>query len=296
MKIKRRSLHLFQAWVVRIAISIILFGCYFFYSETDVFTITTYELQGVDEVSRASIIPSLEKLGMEKTFFVIPKNKIFTYSASGITSVVRDTIGDLKSISIRPIGLHTIHIQVELLTPLLRLEGAEAISSDGTVFATSKDLSSYPRIIISSSTKVLVKRDGLLFTELTFHEEKINETFLLNIVSISTKVSSLIFPVDTILVEEIGDVTFFNASGTSKVMVLRDADPKKTWSTIVSAIDTNPLKTKLGTNKEGLLYLDARYGNKVFYRFNDMAFENTKGAAILRDHASTTQTASTTPQ
>jgi hypothetical protein len=76
---------------------------------------------------------------------------------------------------------------------------------------------------------------------------------------------------------------------TSYVYFLRSANQKKVWSTLVSAIDTDPLKSKLSENRNGLQYLDVRYGNKVFYRFNDMSFQNGKGTVILGSHATTTE-------
>ena len=72
-------------------------------------------------------------------------------------------------------------------------------------------------------------------------------------------------------------------------------DQKKVWSTLVSALDTDPLKTKLATDKGKLEYLDVRYGNKVFYRFSDMTFQNKGETGILDDHATPTQATSTIP-
>ena len=115
----------------------------------------------------------------------------------------------------------------------------------------------------------------------------------------ASKVSRVIFSVDSIVVEKTGDIVLMNASGTTKLFFLKDTDKKKVWSTLVSAIDTVPLKTKLDTEREKLEYLDVRYGNKVFYRFSDMPFQNNGTTAILDGHATSTPTiteASTTPQ
>ncbi len=41
------------------------------------------------------------------------------------------------------------------------------------------------------------------------------------------------------------------------------------WVTFISAIDTEPLKSKLEKNLKNLEYIDLRFSNKVFYKFKD---------------------------
>lgn len=289
MKIKRRSLHRLKVWTLRITILVIVFGIYFFYARTELFTITSYDIQGVDNETKQTIVTQLKELSTKKRFKVLPNNKIFTYNATGIVDVIRNNVKDLRTIDIRPSGLHTVKISVTLLVPVLKLDDATAITEDGLIFNPSKDIHSYPVIIFASSTKETIKLHGLPFSQLVIGGEKVDAVFLENLLSISTKVTSLIFPVTAIMVDG-DDITLMSASGTSKVMLRSDADPKKAWSTLVSAIDTDPLKSKLENDKKNLLYLDVRYGNKVFYRFSDMSFQNDKGAAIMDPYASSTTT------
>ena len=287
MKIKRRSLHRLKVWTLRITVLVVLFGIYFFYTRTEFFTITSYDIQGVDSEIQKTIVTELKELSTKKRFLVLPNNKIFTYNATGIADVIRNNVKDLRTIDIRPSGLHTVKIRVTLLIPILKLDDTTAITEDGLIFNPSKDIHSYPVIIFASSTRETVKLHGLPFSQLVIGGEKVDAVFLENLLSISTKVTSLIFPVATITVEG-DDITLISASSTSKVLFRSDADPKKVWSTLVSAIDTNPLKSKLENDKKNLLYLDVRYGNKVFYRFSDMSFQNDKGAAIMDPYATTT--------
>jgi hypothetical protein len=194
----------------------------------------------------------------------------------------------------RPVGLHTVHIEVTLLKPALQMGNGKALTKDGIIFSTKKDISMYPVFILASSTEENISIEGLPFKHLTWKDIDVGISFLEDILAMTSKVSSVIFPVASIFVEEGGDVTLTNASGTSKVLFLQQADQKKSWTTLVSAIDTDPLKSKLEHNRDGLLYLDVRYGNKVFYRFNDMAFQNNGLTAILDNHASSTTATTTT--
>ncbi len=290
MRIKRRTISLFKTWMLRLAVVTIFFGGYYLYVKTSFFTITQYDVQGVDTETVQIIQNQLGELARGHHLLILPNNKIFTYHTSAITNLVREHVTDLETIDIRPVGLHTVHITVTLLTPFVRTDDGQAVTKNGIVFFTNKDISSYPVLTIASSTKKMTKIEGLPFLQLVRKDKVIEETFLEHIIAMSTRVSSIIFPVTFILVEETGDVILSNASGTSRVMFLEDTDPKKLWSTLVSSIDTEPLKGKLEHNRNGLIYLDARYGNKVFYRFNDMIFQNGKSTGILEPHATTSTT------
>lgn len=296
MKIKKRTLASLIRWVVRITITIVVIVIFFTYTRTDIFTITSYDVSGTDASSSVAVIAQVREAVKRPVYFVIPGNKIFTYSNSLVVDAVRTNVPDVATIDMRPVGLHTVKISVTTLTPLFRVGDTQALTEDGVLFTTKNDVSKLPAIVIASSTVETFKRDGLHFSQVILGGEKIEARTLRDIVDFSTKVSSIIFPVQNILVEENGDITVSNASGTSKVLFLKDMDQKKTWSTLVSAIDTDPLKNKLATEKEKLEYLDVRYGNKVFYRFSDMTFQNAKGAVIMNNHATTTPiiTATTT--
>ena len=296
MRIKRRRL----VFLIR---SLALFGGVFLavllvygYFFTQLFTITTYTITGVDEDTRVILNNQLHLLDTQKLYKVFPVNKIFTYSSSLITTNVQNIVKESASISVRPVGLHTIKIEITLLKPVFRINHTEAITQDGIIFTSKYDLHMLPVIIVASTTTSEVKNNGLTFTKITVAGNSDFANLLPSLSDISTKISSIIFPVTTIMVESTGDIFFISEQGTSKVMILQDSDKKKTWSTLVSAIDTDPLKSKLLYDKKNLEYLDARYGNKVFYRFSDMTFKNSAVTGILDHHASTTTeiTASTT--
>lgn len=293
MKIKRRTL----ALIIRRAIQIfgvgLVLGLYYFYFHTTFFTVTTYQITGVDEESRAVIDEKLHQVDKQKAFKVFPLDKILTYSSDVIDSAVIETVPEAASITTRPVGFHTIKVQVTLLKPLFRISDSQALSAEGIIFSTKYKINTYPRLVIASSTTKTFERGGISFTQLVASDTDGNLSFLKDLSSLTSKISSVVFPVNSIRIETAGDVVCENASGTSKVTFLKDTNHKKVWSTLVSAIDTEPLKTKLEKNKEGLEYLDVRYGNKVFYRFNDMTFQNGSVNGILGNHATTTQEATT---
>jgi hypothetical protein len=296
MKIKRRTLHRVQVWAIRTAVVATLSLLWYLYAYTQIFSITSYVLEGVRDDAKAPLQSRLYEIANTPRFGFLPNNKIFSYSSSAIVGVVRNAVPDAATISVRPVGLHEVKIIVTLLMPVLRTDDGLGMTENGILFSPVKSIDEYPSITVASATKQVVKIDGLPFEHFVSGDDEVNASFLQDILAMSTKVSSIIFPVTHILVEDNGDVTLSNASGTSKVMFLRTTDQRKVWTTLVSAIDTEPLKEKLEKNRKGLLYLDVRYGNKVFYRFDDMLFQDGKRTVILGDHATTTESTTTAPR
>jgi hypothetical protein len=103
-----------------------------------------------------------------------------------------------------------------------------------------------------------------------------------------SRVSTVLFPVKTIVLDDADTVTLVDARDVSKFYFSQNQDTKKVWTTVISAIDTEPLKSKLDSSKNTLLYLDVRYGNKVFYKFNE-GFSKASSTDIIGGHATTTQ-------
>lgn len=294
MKIKRRTLTLIVRRVLQFVVISSVVALFYFYFYTPLFSVTAYQISGVDEESRISISERLSTLDKQKAYKLFPRDKIFTYSTKIIYSTIIEAVPETKSIEVRPVGLHTIKIEVTPLRPLFRVSNSQALTEDGIIFSTKYKLTSFPLITIASSTTHTIKNHGITFTQMVIPGMDTTTVFLSELSSISDKVSSIIFPVGSIVVEATGDISCYNEDKTSKILLLIDSDFKKVWSTIVSAIDTDPLKLKLAKNREGLEYLDVRYGNKVFYRFNDMTFQNGTVNGILGNHATTTQEVSAT--
>lgn len=298
MKIKRRTLAFIVRGIINVTIVSAIVALFYVYFATQVFTITSYQISGLDETSRTTVNAQLRALDTKKIYKIFPLNKIFTYSSSVITNTIRSTVPEMATVSIRPVGLHTLKIEVTLLKPIFRVSDTQALTEDGVIFTTKYNIRSYSRVIIASSTVKTFKNDGVVFTKIVLPDGGEVKDFFTQLNALTTKMSTVIFPIESILVEKTGDVSCFSKEEKSKIIFLKESDYKKVWSTLLSAIDTDPLKTKLANDKDNLEYLDVRYGNKVFYRFSDMAFQNGSVTGILENHATTTQsiTATTSSQ
>ncbi len=268
---KKRSALLWKRLLPRIII--ILLGiaflfCYFF---TTIFSIKTYDLVGVDDIYKENLILTLQELSTRKILFFLPGNSIFTYHRTDIKNLIREVLPNTDTITIYPPTPQTLRITVTPYTPLFRKNDVQAISANGVVYKEIYDISTLPILITSTSTLPSPEVLQALFT-------------------LHTKISSALFPITEIYIDERGDAYLRSKQTKSEIRVASSSDASLVWSTIVSAIDTEPLKSKL--QKEKLLYLDARFGNKVFYRFTN----GTEKAIIGDDttsYASSTRTNST---
>ena len=167
--------------------------------------------------------------------------------------------------------------------------------------------------IIDSSLKLLEIFCDKLFTEFasSTNEDRVEDgihiqvvkgieaTKLVDLDILMKKINTVIFVVSKIDIDSYGDISLYDTRGISKVMIAPDADIARIWSDLVSAVDTEPLKSKLQKNKDALEYLDIRFGDKVFYKFTgDTAttskFTNNDKPVIIDTHEATTTIISST--
>lgn len=285
MKIKRRTLQQIRKWFfIFLGIGLITF-LWFGYFRTDFFLITTYNIEGVTDEERSEITPILAEEAKKYTWKIFPHNRLLTYSNESIMGVIATVVPEAGNIQIRPKGLHTLEIGVTKHEPVFRTESGKGVTGGGIIFSTRKDISSYPILSVASSTISSVEINDLIFSKFS-----IEENLLKDMQDFGTKISDVIFPVAAITIDLNRDISFIDSRGVSRVLITEDTDMKKAWSTLVSAIDTDPLKTKLKESISLLEYLDIRFGNKVFYKFSDKSLVTASAPVIIENHdqASTT--------
>jgi hypothetical protein len=279
MKIKKKSLEKIRNWFL-VLLGIIFLGVlYRVYVEKDWFSITTYTVVGVDAATSNEIVERLKKVSSGTVLFILPRDKILSYSHAAIVNEISELVPSRKDIIIRPSGLKTLTVQIEEFVPVMKLSDSTGVTKEGVVFHTRKSLEALP-LFDSASTTVTFKENGFTFHKLSTFDEK----YIEDLSSFLEKVSTTLFPVTKISIDDVGDVTL-HGEHNSKVLLTKNIDLTKGWSTLVSAIDTNPLKSSLQKEKEKLLYIDLRFGNKVFYKFGNGEFQNSSSTVIIDDHA-----------
>ncbi len=286
MKIKRRTIHKVRNWSLLLIVVALLGLFYKVYVEKDWFSIKEYVIIGVSEEEREEIVKRLQKASSGVSLFILPQDKILSYSHKEIVSAITDVVPSRRDIVVGPSSLQSLQIEVIDFVPVMKLSDSLGVTKEGIVFPTKKSLEGLPYFDSASTTKTY-KEGGFTFNKLsTFDEEYIGE-----LSAFIEKVSSILFPISKITIDERGDVSLFGQGGVSKVLVTTKMDLDKGWSTLVSAIDTDPLKTSLEKEKQKLAYIDLRFGNKVFYKFGlQSEFQNSSSTVIIDDHATSTST------
>jgi hypothetical protein len=290
MKIKRSTLLLWKKIVIRVGVFMVVVGSVCGYFLTNFFTVTHYVMTGIPDEYRDSIEIKARESEAKKQFFFIPSNKVLTYNVGALRSAIIKTLPNTKAVSIRPAGLHTMSIAVTTFVPLFRIDDTYAITKDGVVYKEIQDISALPIFTVASSTTRAVTKDGVFSKEIL----GLPQEFLVKFASLVERVQPVLFPVRSIFLDKEGDVTFLNENGSSFIKFSSASDADKVWSNLVSAVDTEPLKSKLEKNKADLLYLDVRFGNKVFYKFAHDTFTKPSVTAIIGNNDATS-TLSTQP-
>lgn len=288
MKIKRRTVQKVRNWFL-LFVFLTIFGlAYKVYVEKDWFAIKEYEIIGVDESEKEEIIKRLQKASSGVTLFVFPRDRILSYSHKAIVDIVSDVVPSRKDILVGPSSRQTLQVEVLVFDPVMKISPNMGVTKEGVVFPTKKPLLDLPYFDSASTTETF-KENGFTFSKLSSFDEKYTE----ELSSFIEKVSSVLFPISRIQIDQQGDVSLLGQEESSKILVTTKTDLDKGWSTLVSAIDTEPLKSSLEKEMSRLLYIDLRFGNKVFYKFGkEGQFQNASSTVIIDDHD--TEVASTT--
>jgi len=287
MKIKRRTAVLLKVWLIGILVVALVGVCSYIYFKTPALTIYSYKLEGVPDLYKDRINTSLHAVESQVRYGFLPSNRIVGYRASAIRFAVVDILPNTRTVDVFPVGLHTLRVNVTSYTPLFKFDETRGITKDGIIYTEFRDMSSLPILFIASSTTHEILKDGIHYTQV----DKIGENELSNLSEFATKISTIIFPVSKIYIDTHGDVTFSNKDDKNKILFSIETNFDKVWSNVLSAIDTDPLKSKLKDPKQELDYLDARFGNKVFYKFTNGSLET-----IIKGHDATSTLPTAVPQ
>lgn len=295
MKIKRKTLELWKRILIFSTIFASIIGLGTAYFRSPMFSITSYELIGIPELYKESITKNLQSIAETPYLGFIPGNRILSFRTHMGRKAVIDILPNLEKVTITPVGLHTLRVRVVQYEPLFKINETRGITKSGVIYTEFKDLSYLPVISFATSTTY---KEQIIDDIHSTSVDGLDSPRLTDLNTLVSKINKVVFTVSKIEAEPNGgDVVLFSQDGNARVIFLWDGNYEKVWSNLVSAIDTEPLKSKLATNKDRLEYLDTRFGNKVFYKFTGDTiggkFTNGKNTAIIESHEATS-TATTT--
>lgn len=254
------------ARTLRILAAVFLAALFLYlYFGTDAFLITSFSFDGAPKEQIATIEAALNETMKGKRLFIFPRDKILSFPQSEMKVSIRKILPNSDTVTIHPYSFHTLSVVIIPYTPIFRMADGKGVDKRGIIYREQNDISSLPLLTLATTT-----RDGVFLSGLSVFAQK---------------VGAVIFPVGEIKINALRDVYIYPIVGSSTIILSGEADLKKEWSTLVSALDTNPLKSMLKDGVRKLEYIDLRFGNKVFYKFT-----NTISLGIITPHASSTET------
>jgi hypothetical protein len=272
---RRRTYLLWRKLLTRAFILLLAVFAFYALFLSHMFTVTAYEFEGVPYEYRGSLTETFTALAGEKMLWTLPGNRVWSFHKKAMKREIMKALPNSKIVSIHPSGPHTLSIKVESYTPAFAMENGFALSKEGVVYKEVVSVFDLPSITIATST--------------TLTEDDIN-----SLSAFVEKISAVLFDVGKIDIDEYEDIRFYDKSGTGYVAVHGTDNLPHAWSNIVSAIDTEPLKSKIAHSLSALSYLDARFGNKVFYKFTSGA--NSAIIPKTENNPDASSTATTTVQ
>ena len=284
MRIKKKTYLLWKKIFLRTLLCLVISGIYYIVFRTHLFTITSYELVGIPEESKTPLIEKFETVAQNPRYKLLPTNRIYSYRAQEIKSTVVGLFPDTASIHVYPVSLHRLRISITHYVPVFKIDSAHAITADGIIYQDNQNMDTLPLFTIASSTQVITHKDGLDVIYIT----NLPDMFIPHLQKLVSQINSVVFTVAGISIDTYKDVRLSDISGRSSIIFSSTQDLGKIWSNLVSAIDTEPLKSKLSNTNNTLQYLDTRFGNKVFFKFTNDAL-----SPIMPSYATSSST--TTP-
>lgn len=290
MKIKRSTITLWKRIFKITVVTAIVFGAFYIYFRTNLFTIYSYEIMGAETDAKVEIQNKLKELSTQPIYKIIPTNKILSYRELKIKSIIKERLPDTSTVSISPRSFHTLRITITPYSPLFRINDKEAITKDGYVYQPLLPLDDLPILVAASSTIKIENIDGLPANKLIIGEATSTELLFTAISNIIPKINTVLFNVTNVSVLPYGDVIISDESMKSSVKLSFISNLDKEWSNVISAIDTEPLKKLLETKKDNLEYIDVRFDNKVFYKFTNTVIPTIINASSTQNYENETTT------
>jgi hypothetical protein len=264
---RRRTYLLWKKLLTRLLVLLAVLGVLYALFISHAFTIASYEFEGIPYEYKTPLSETFDALAREKISWILPGNRTFSFHKKAMKREIMDALPNSKAVSIRPAGLHSIKITVDPYVAAFAMDNGFALSKEGVIYKEIGTTFDLPNISLSTST-ALTAGDIAAITMFV------------------DQIDAVLFDVGKITVDEHNDIRFYAKDDEAYVTVNGTANLGRSWSNILSAIDTDPLKGKLAKGAGSLEYLDARFGNKVFYKFTTS--ENS--AIIPETYASSTAT------
>jgi CHASE3 domain sensor protein len=254
-------------------IFLILFVGLAFLSHWKKINIEKIEIKGNRVVETQKIESAVNKVISGKYLWIFPKRNSLIYPTKKIKNKLSQEFKRLKDITIEvdPNELQILNITVSeykakylwcgnTIPENFTSQQCYFLDSDGYIF----DEAPY------FSGEVYFKFYGNINSENPIGSNFSN-TYFTKIISLKEAIEKMNLKPTTFYLEDADEGSIylssnFQAPNAPKIMFKLDSDYPKLIENLQSAITTEPLQTKIKTDLTSLLYVDLRFGNKVYFK------------------------------
>jgi hypothetical protein len=254
---------------------IILGGAgYFIYA--DRFQIKGIAVTGSEAISGDTIAASAEASIDGKSLYVFPKRNIFLYSKKSLEASLAESFPRLDNISI-DIDNKQLAIVVTEREPAYLWCGESIPATRQASFDSTCYFLDSTGYIFSLAPQFSDSVYSRIYTTLPTGENPIGQyamtsSVLTRVATFAKQITSNAFKPSAYSITPDGDALIFLYRDSDSSPAIRYNplhDPLAVVAQFKAAIATEPLKSKLATSLSTLDYIDVRFPNKIFYKFND---------------------------
>ncbi len=269
---KKRKILLKKIFLVVFLFFLILIGLSFF-SKWQRININNIQISGNKVIETKMIEDVIKEKIAGNYLWVFPKTNFLIFPRGGIKKELADKFKRLKNISLSVQDMRTLNVSVDERTALYTYCGLAPAELDP-----------------SGQKCYFMDENGYIFDEAPYFSGEVYLKFFGRPTSETdpagsyffqpnfTKLISLKETLDKIgikpvifFVEDTGDIKVFLSSpgiGLGPFITFKaDADYDQVAENLQSVLTTEPLRTEFRTKYSSLLYIDLRFGNKVYYKF-----------------------------
>lgn len=226
---------------------------------------------GTNIIREDEVSEYVNKIISGKYFFLIPKNSVFFYPKEKIKNELLGKFGRIEAVYPAVDNGNTLVVSVSERSPKYLWCGKELsvnnhvdgkcyfMDKTGTIFVKSPDFS--PNVFFTFYGPLASTTDPIGATIFPIEE-------LERIISFRDSVSAMGFDSKSFSVLKDGDYEF-NLVRSGKILFNKKDDFEQLVDNILLAITSLPLSEEVKSKIDSLLYIDVRFGNKVFYKFDD---------------------------
>lgn len=275
---KRRKAHAKGRRIFLVLVFLVILGTAGFFTYGERFQITNSIIAETQAVSADEIKINVDNYLNGNRGLIVPRTNIFLYPKNALSENLAKNFPRLKNINLEIKNKEIIVTTTERepaylwcgeVLPNTRqeafLETCYFVDDSGFIFSLSPQFSDavYPKIYTTLES-----------SENPIGKHAIASNILENVSILAKNIISANYKISAYSVTSDKDVLIYLYRNSDKVPEIRynpDHDPLKVSANFKTAINTQPLKKKLADSFAILDYIDLRFANKVFYKFNDQA-------------------------